>query len=75
MYKHVPLKKKYFRANHVNFMTKELKKTIIKRSNLGNDFLKDRNDASQSVYRKQRNLLVTLSQNVKKTMPKNLKIS
>ena len=62
-------------ANHVNFMTKELKKTIIKRSNLGNDFLKDRNDASQSVYRKQRNLLVTLSQNVKKTMPKNLKIS
>ena len=56
-------------------MTKELKKTIIKRSNLGNDFLKDRNDASQSVYRKQRNLLVTLSQNVKKTMPKNLKIS
>lgn len=56
-------------------MTKELKKTITKRSNLRNDFLKNRNDASQSVYRKQRNLLVTLLQNVKKAIPKNLKIS
>ena len=27
---------------------------------LGNDFLKNRNDASQNAYRKQRNLCVTL---------------
>ena len=40
------------RVNHANFMTKQLKKVIMKRSKLRNDFLKDRNDASQSAYRK-----------------------
>ena len=34
----------------------------MKRSKLRNDFLKDRNDASQSAYRKQHNLCVTLKQ-------------
>ena len=48
------------RANHTNFMTKQLQQAIIKRSKLGNDFLKNRNDASQNAYRKQRNLCVTL---------------
>ena len=58
--KHAPIKKKYLRANHANFVTKQLRKAIMKRSKLRNDFLKDRNDASQSAYRKQRNLCVTL---------------
>ena len=40
------------RVNYANFMTKQLKKVIMKRSKLRHDFLKDRNDASQSVYRK-----------------------
>ena len=39
----------------------------MKRSKLGNDFLKDRNDASQSAYRKQRNLPVTFYEK-----PKNI---
>ena len=38
----------------------------MKRSKLGNDFLKDRNDTSQSAYRKQRNLPVTLLRKTKK---------
>ena len=58
--KHAPIRKKYLRANHPNFVTKHLKKAIMKRSKLRNDYLKDRNDASQSAYRKQRNLCVTL---------------
>ena len=58
--KHAPIKKKYLRANHANFMTQQLRKAIMKRSKLRNDFLKDRNDDSQSPYRKQRNLCVTL---------------
>ena len=40
------------RVNHANFMTKLLKKVIMKRSKLRNDFLKDRNDASQSALQK-----------------------
>ena len=38
----------------------------MKRSKLSNDFLKDRNNASQSAYRKQRNLPVTLLRKTKK---------
>ena len=44
--KHAPIKQKYLRANHANFVTKQLRKAIMKRSNLHNDFLKDRKDAS-----------------------------
>ena len=66
--KHAPVKKKYLRANHANFVTKQLRKAIMKRSKLRNDFLKDRNDAFQSVYKKQWNLCVTLLQKAKKTV-------
>ena len=66
--KHAPLKKRYLRAIHANFMTKQLRKAIMKRLKLRNDFLQDRNDASQSAYRKQRNLCVTLLRKVKKTL-------
>ena len=55
-----PIKKNYLRANHANFMTKQLRKAIMKRSQLRrNDFLKDRNDASQSANWKQRKFCVT----------------
>ena len=70
--KHAPIKKKYLRANHANFVTKQLRKAIMKRSKLRNDFLKDRNDASQSAYRKQRNLCVTLLRKAKKQYFSNL---
>ena len=49
---HAPIKKKYLRANYASFVTKQLRKKRIKRSKIRNDFLKDRNDASQSPYRK-----------------------
>ena len=54
--KHVSIKKKYLSAHHANFVTKHLRKAIMKTSKLRNDFLKDRNDVSQSAYRKQRTL-------------------
>ena len=53
--KYVPLKKEYLRANHANFLTKQIKKTIMKGLELRNDLLKDRNDNSQSAYGKQYN--------------------
>ena len=64
--KDAPIKKKYLRENHANFVTKQLRKAIMKRPKLRNDFLKDRNDASQSACRKQRNLRVTFLRKVKK---------
>ena len=45
--KHASIKKKYLKTNHDNFVTKQLRKAIMKRLKLRNDFLKDRNDASQ----------------------------
>ena len=70
MGKHAPIKKKYLRVNHAG--TKQLRKAIIKRSKLRNDFLKDRYDASQSAYRKQGNLCVTLLRKGKKQYFSNL---
>ena len=70
--KHAPIKKKYLRVNHANFVTKQLTKTIMKRSKSYKDFLKDRNDASQSAYKKQSNLCVTLLRKAKKQYFSNL---
>ena len=72
MDKPAPIKKKYLRANHANFVTKQLRKVIMKRSKLRNYFLKDRNDASQSAYRKRRNLCVTRLRKAKKQYFSNL---
>ena len=44
----------------------------MKRSKLRNDFLKDRNDASQSACRKQHNLCVTVLRKAKKQYFSNL---
>ena len=70
--KYAPKKKKYLKANHANFVTKELRKAIMKRSELRNDFFKDRKDASQRGYRKQRNLCATLLRKAKKQYFSNL---
>ena len=70
--KHAPIKKKYLRANHANFGTKQLKKAIIKIWKLRINFLKDRDDASQNAYRKQRNLCVTILRKAKKQYFSNL---
>ena len=40
--KHAPIKKKYLKANHINFVTKQLRKAIMKRLKLLNDFLRQK---------------------------------
>ena len=45
--RHVPIKKKYIRANEAPFMSKELHKAIMKRSRLRNIFLKHRTDTNK----------------------------
>ena len=45
--KHAPIKEKYLRANEAPFITKELHVAIMKRSRLGNRFLKQKNQANR----------------------------
>ena len=55
--KHVPLKRKYLRANHPNFITKELSsKAITQRSKLRNFDLEARSDENKTKYKKQKAL-------------------
>ena len=61
--KHAPLKRKYLRANHSNFITKELSKAIMQRSKLRNLYLKIRSDENRIRYKKQRNICVTTLSN------------
>ena len=63
--KHAPLKTKVIRRNHKSFITKNLRKAIMKRS-----ALKKRADISNNpeiikLYKKQRNYVVNLSRKVK----------
>ena len=74
MNKHAPMKQKYLRANQGIFMTKDLHKTIMKRSRLRNKFLPDRTDISREEYKKQRNLCVSLLKQAKKDHFANLDI-
>ena len=53
---HVPIKKKYIRANETPFMSKELHKAIMKRSRLRNTFLKHRTETNKKNYNVQRNI-------------------
>ena len=55
---HAPLKKKYLRANHSKFISKELSKEIMLRSKIGNKLLKGKIDEARTKYRKQRNICV-----------------
>ena len=70
--KFAPLKKKYIRANHSKFVTKELSKTIMLRSKLRNQFLKTKTQDSKMKYNKQRNLCVSLTRKAKRSYYENL---
>ena len=47
---YAPLKKKYLRANHASFVTKELRKAIMQRIRLGNIYLKQCTEATKVTY-------------------------
>ena len=58
--KHVPLKKKTLRANHVPFVSKELRKAIYTRSRFRNRFLKIPDETNSKLYKQQRNKYVSI---------------
>ena len=56
--KHAPKKQKFIQANNSNFVTKNLRKAIMKRSKLHKKYLHERTNEVKSLYNKQRNLCV-----------------
>ena len=70
--KHAPLKFKVVTANNNPFMTKDLRKAIMKRSKLKNEFNKRRSYNSERAYKKQRNLCTYLLRKKKKNYYSNL---
>ena len=52
---HVPVKKKYLRANHAPYMTKALRKAIMKRSELKMKYFKNQTGHNLGLYKKQKN--------------------
>ena len=53
-------KQKFIRANKSNFVTKSLRKAIMKRSKLPNEYLRERANEAKSLYNKQRNFCVSI---------------
>ena len=57
---HAPIKKKTLRANHVPYMTKTLRKAIMKRSELETKYVKSKTNENLKSYKKQRNFCTKL---------------
>ena len=66
--KHTPFKTKVFRSNNQPHLTKELRKAIMKRSYLKNLAIKTNSDISWANYKTQRNLVVKLNRDAKKSL-------
>ena len=74
--KHAHLKRKSFlRANHSNFITKELNKAIMQRSKLRNLYLKVRSDEHRIKYKKQRHICVSQLRKAKRKHYEDLSIA
>ena len=52
---HAPMKKKVLRANDKPYMTKALRKAIMRRSTLKSKFLKNKSDENLKAFKKQKN--------------------
>ena len=57
---HAPIKKKLLRANHVPYMTKALRKAILKRSELESKYVKNKTSENLKSYKKQLNFCSNL---------------
>ena len=53
--KHAPLKKKLLRANHAPYITKTLRKAIMRRSQLETKYLKSKTQTDFKLYKKYKN--------------------
>ena len=70
--KHAPPKKKVFRANHKPYMTKKLRKAIMKRSALENKYYREKSENTFKAYKKQKNYTSKLLKKEKRNYFSNL---
>ena len=70
--KHAPIKTKVVRANDKPFMTKALRKAIMRRSALKNKYIKEKSDEAERAFRKQKNYTNKLLKKEKKKYFGNL---
>ena len=59
--KHAPMKKKVLRANDKPYMTKALRKAIMRRSTLKSKYLKSKSDEDLRTFKKQKNFTKRLA--------------
>ena len=71
---HAPLKKKTIRANHAPYLTKPLRKAIMKRSELKTKYYKYPSDSNLKNFKKQRNFCSRLYKKERKKYYNNLEI-
>ena len=72
--KHAPIKTKTLRANHAPYITKALRKAIMRRSQLESKYLKNRTEENKKLYKKQRNFCSRLYKKEKKNYYSNLNL-
>ena len=65
--RHAPLKKKMLSANHASYVSKALRKAILKASRLENIYFKNQDNHSLGEYKKQKKLLQSIILKRKKT--------
>ena len=73
--KHASLRKKLLRANHAPYITKSVRKAIMRRSQLESKFLKHKTPESRQIYTKQRNYCSRLYKKERKKYYNNLNIN
>ena len=72
---HVPVKKRYVRANQASFMNKKINKEFMKRSHLRKIFSNTKSDIDRKAYNKHRNLSVSLIRSEKRNVFSNINMS
>jgi hypothetical protein len=73
--KHAPPKKKVFRANHKPYMTKNVRKAIMRRSALENKYYRDKSMETSMAYKKQKNYTNKLIKKEKRKYFANLNMN
>ena len=66
------MKRKLLRANHSSYISKPLRKTIMRRSHLEKVYYKNKSEKSFKAYKKQKNFCSRLYKNERKRFFKNL---
>ena len=72
--KHAPLKKKFIRANHAPYMTKNLRTAIMKRSHLENKYISNSTVENMNKYKKHKNFCSKLYKKERKKFYSQLDI-